>query len=210
MVLQQTARGGAKRYARPSGGTRSGARKGQSVVEFALAAPIFFALLLGIVEMGLVFKTRAAYQEAAQQAARAASVVGGSDQDGLAQLRATLVGENLNSIQSVTIYDSTVTGAVVNATPPLTTSTTYDYIPSPGASPGGFVCHGEIPPNNTPPCASSWTVRHSGASSPDRLGVRIIYRYNTLRGVFPPLTLTEIATALLEPQSYDGSSGVGP
>jgi len=184
----------------PRGPHRAGPRcprsgeNGQTLVEFALAAPVFFAMLFGIVELGLLFKTRSAYQEGAQNAARAIAAASASDTDGLSQLRTILAGENLNNIQSVDIYDSTVGGATLSATSPSTpTITTYRYTPT-----LGFTCGTGSPP----PCPASWTVRNRTLGSLDYVGVRITYRYRGVTGVIPPLTLIQIATAELEPSQY--------
>lgn len=48
--------------------------RGQSVVEFALVAPIFFALIWGIIAAGILFFQASAVNDAAQGAARAALV----------------------------------------------------------------------------------------------------------------------------------------
>jgi len=167
---------------------------GQSLVEFALAAPVFFAIVFGIIELGLLYKTHSAYQEGAQNAARTIAAANASDIDGLAQLRTILVGENLNNIQSVDIYDSTVGGAPVAATSALTpTITTYRYTPS-----VGFTC----PDGNLPPCPGNWAVRNRTLGSLDYVGVRITYRYKGVTGAISPLTLTQVATAELEPTQY--------
>lgn len=47
---------------------------GTTAVEFALTAPIFFALIAGIVEVGIVLWTQLALQQGAEAAARCASV----------------------------------------------------------------------------------------------------------------------------------------
>ena len=55
---------------------------GASAVEFGLGAPVFFAALLGALELGVLFWTNLGLQHAAERAARCASVnkaVCGSD-----------------------------------------------------------------------------------------------------------------------------------
>lgn len=47
---------------------------GTTAVEFALTAPIFFALIAGIIEIGIVLWTQLALQHGAEAAARCASV----------------------------------------------------------------------------------------------------------------------------------------
>jgi hypothetical protein len=54
--------------------------RGQSAVEFALVAPIFFALLFGVIAAGWLFFQSSAVNDAAQGGAREAIVVGFSGQ----------------------------------------------------------------------------------------------------------------------------------
>ena len=49
-------------------------RGGASAVEFGLLAPVFFAALLGALELGVMFWTKLGLQHAAERAARCASV----------------------------------------------------------------------------------------------------------------------------------------
>jgi Flp pilus assembly protein TadG len=169
--------------------SRRGARPGQSLVEFALVVPLFCALLFGTLEMGLYFKSSAAYQEAALQAARVAATAGGTDQQALATLRTTLAAENPNSITAVTIYDATLTtGVPVTAT----MSTVYRFRPS-----SGFTCIAT--------CTGGWATlsnRSTTAGALDRIGVQVQYVYTSLTGILPPQQVTQTATALMEPTTY--------
>lgn len=49
-------------------------KSGVTAVEFALTAPVFFALIAGIVEIGIVLWTQVSLQHGAEAAARCASV----------------------------------------------------------------------------------------------------------------------------------------
>jgi Flp pilus assembly protein TadG len=53
---------------------RSSPRRGQSLVEFALIAPLLFAMLFIIVELGIVFSIYVGLTNSAREAARAGSV----------------------------------------------------------------------------------------------------------------------------------------
>jgi Flp pilus assembly protein TadG len=168
---------------------RHGSSRGQSLVEFALVIPIFCALLFGTLEMGLYFKSSAAYQEAALEAARVAATAGGTDQQALTELRTTLASENPNSITAVTIYDATLTtGVPVTAT----MSTVYTFSPS-----SGFTCIAT--------CTGGWANlanRSTTAGALDRIGVQVQYVYTSLTGILPPQHVTQTATALMEPTTY--------
>lgn len=187
-------------------------KRGQSLVEFSLAIPVFLFLLIGSLDMGMLFKTHIAYQEAVQEAVRIDASTGGSDQLALNQLQAMLPVENLNNIVSVTVYDATISGAQVTAstTPSSTTpdATTYTY----SSATNGFVCAGTSSP---PPCdpTTTWdpskrnsTFVQSATQSLDRLAIKVVYKYRSLLGEFAPLQLTEVDSAQLEPTTYPTSS----
>jgi len=151
----------ARRHARRSRG------RGQSLVEFALALPVFCALLFGSIEMGMLYKSHAAYQEAAQEAVRVGSAVGASDQDTLDELKIILAAENLKNIQSVTIYDATVSGCFavpIRTTAPFDNAhTTYVYsttAPAAGGGSGAFICSVAGTP---PPCTGEVTTQVQAA-----------------------------------------------
>jgi hypothetical protein len=190
--------------------TKRRAERGQSLLEFALALPVFCALLFGSIEMGMLYKSHAAYQEAAQEAVRVGSTVGASDQDVLDELKLMLASENLNNIQSVTIYDATASGGfavpISNTAPFDNAHTTYVYSATAPASNGGvgaFVCASTL---QAPPCTSGsyWdpSKRNTIVGNLDRIGIQIIYRYKSVTGVFQPLTINQTASVQMEPNSY--------
>ena len=49
-------------------------QRGASALEFGLTAPVFFLLLFGVIEVGLLFWTQIGLQHGAEMAARCASV----------------------------------------------------------------------------------------------------------------------------------------
>jgi Flp pilus assembly protein TadG len=53
-------------------------RTGQTLVEFALAAPLLFLLLLGIIQYGLIFSASLTLRHAAQVSSRTLSLAGAS------------------------------------------------------------------------------------------------------------------------------------
>lgn len=181
---------------------RRRAPRGQSLTEFALAIPIFCALLLGSLEMGMLFKTHAAYQEAAQEAVRVATAVGNTtDQPALDEVKTILAGDNLNNITSVTVFDATLS-ETVSITP--NTYTTYVYSSTAGLG-GAFVCSATLTP---PPCdptkQSYWdpSARNTTMGSLDRVGIQINYRYRSVTGAFHALAMSQIASAQMEPTTY--------
>lgn len=181
---------------------------GQSMVEFMLAVPIFFALLFGSLEIGMAFKTRSAFQEAAQRAvttAVAAAQSGDADVQTLDQLQIALASENLSRITAVTIYDADAPNGN-NVPTTVNKFTTYQYV-----SNVGFICAGTISTPVKPPavCPTSYwpiSTRSSkvGAfgNSLTRVGVQIAYDYKGVTGVLPLIHMTQVATALMEPTQY--------
>lgn len=61
---------------------RADQQRGQSLLEFALVLPIFFLLLFGAIDLGRVIWAQDNLKAAAREAARYASVHGGSDVTG--------------------------------------------------------------------------------------------------------------------------------
>ncbi|HEV3231118.1 MAG TPA: TadE family protein [Candidatus Dormibacteraeota bacterium] len=62
--------------ARPYAGCRSGRQGGQGLVEFALIAPIFFAILMVTIEAGLLMNAQITLDNATREAARVAALCG--------------------------------------------------------------------------------------------------------------------------------------
>lgn len=81
--------------------------RGVAAVEFALVAPVLFALLFGIVTFGYVFSQQLALNNAVRQAARAAVVVGNVSQQQCSQMQASvesaLSGSTVTNAASVTV-----------------------------------------------------------------------------------------------------------
>jgi Flp pilus assembly protein TadG len=71
----------------PNPAARSGRRSGVTAIEFALVAPLFFVLVLGIIEFGRAFMVMELLNEAARQACRQAIIEGTSS----AQIKQTAV-----------------------------------------------------------------------------------------------------------------------
>jgi len=166
--------------------------RGQSLLEFALIAPVFFALLFGTLDVGMAFKTRSAYQEAALQAVRVAAASGqelGADDDALHAFQTTLSTEDLRNISSIEVFDATV-GA------PSSVVNTYVY----DSASKSFVCA----PTSDCSSTSSWapTQRSISVSQLDNIGIRVTYSINSVLNLLPPVHLVETASTTLEPWSY--------
>ncbi len=192
---------------RPISRSATTGRRGQSLVEFALVVPVFLSLLFGALELGMLYKTRAAFQEAAQQAVRVDAAAGNAtsaDAQALAQLQSTLPDENLTAITTVTIFKATASGVPV--TPPA--STDYSY----SVAQKAFVCKTANTPSTAPqgqPCNGEpyWdpltrNTQAGGASPLDYIGIKISYDYRSVTGLLPLMHFTQTATAMIEPDTY--------
>ena len=62
------------RDASPSNRRRGRGERGASMVEFALIAPVFFAVVFGGIEIGLMFRSYLALEDLSRSSARVASI----------------------------------------------------------------------------------------------------------------------------------------
>jgi hypothetical protein len=107
----------ARHSARPAAALPRRRRSGQSLVEFALVVPIFFTLLVGIIEFSLALNAVLAVNFASRDAALIASEAGNAVGADCAVLRTIedRIGPPADDdkIIDVTIYRSSVTGQAV-------------------------------------------------------------------------------------------------
>jgi Flp pilus assembly protein TadG len=184
---------------------RSSKSFGQSLVEFALVAPILFFLLFGVLESGLLLFVVGTARFSAGDLARQESESGNAanaDQVSIAVLRNGAMGHtSLATIRQIDIFklnEDPVTGVLtpgcnagVTAPPaPCATYNTYNV--------DGTTRNGSPPPWNP-------TSRSVKNRSTDFLGVRLWYQYNWKTGVFlaaQPVQLNMEFDIRLEPQTY--------
>jgi hypothetical protein len=165
---------------------------GQSLVEFALVAPVLFLLLFGVIEFGLLVFAVTSAQFAALQGARAASEFSwnqGADSQVIDAVRQTPLGTTtIVSVDEIDVFkvDQQPDGSLQ---PNPTLVDRYDGAGTPLAAPGW------------PPSARSMSVSH-----PDVVGVRVSYTYSWKFGLFadlfPPLSRTAAYWVRIEPSSY--------
>ena len=78
--------------------------RGQTLVEFALIAPVFFILLFGIIDFGMALDHRITLQHAVREGARYAAVV--SDCDAIQERTAERAGNLISDPSTVVVtYD---------------------------------------------------------------------------------------------------------
>src|SRR5215470_12995896 len=90
---------------------------GQAFVEFALVAPLFFALIFGLIEFALIGVSISSYNLAAEEGARIGSFLGRTDatvdQQIVASVRAHTSGIAAAQVVTIEIYKADVTGNTV-------------------------------------------------------------------------------------------------
>jgi Flp pilus assembly protein TadG len=175
-------------------------QRGQSLVEFALVAPLLLMVIFGTIEFCFLYQTVDTVNFAAREGARVGAVLGPTDSAADSKIiqaifSATSGGSGMlfSQIQMIEIFKSNENGTV----PPTLTScaqqTNEDVYDGQGNA-----CPGTL---GWPPSARSATF-----NSADYLGVRITYAYNWVtsfvsaaRGQFQ---LTSVSVQLIEPQTF--------
>jgi Flp pilus assembly protein TadG len=107
-----------------------GAQRGQSMVEFALVAPIFIIFVFGVIQAALIYQAYSSVNQAASDAAHVTATQADQsmagllswqiDQPALKAIRAAMVSDSMSNVTSIDIYDAQPTGVVI--TRPITMS----------------------------------------------------------------------------------------
>jgi hypothetical protein len=184
--------------------------RGSALVEAAFITPLFFALIFGILEFGLLFRNSLTTNNAAQQGARAASV-GGRSPDAdyliLRSLEHGLAAMGLETLDHVVVFEATgpdtqVPAACLTASQTAVCNryTAADFFkeiddPSTGADTGNFRCGASSVDRFW--CPSD---RDSSLASADYVGVHVQTRHHFITGLFGDgRTLSETTIIRLEP-----------
>jgi TadE-like protein len=170
---------------------------GQAMVEFALVAPLFFALIFGLIEFALIGLSISSYNLAAEEGARIGSVLGRTDplvdQKIVAAVRAHTSGIAAAQTVEIEVFKADVTGHPVTSAGSIIENV-YDIQ---GTS-------------LNPPGTLPWPFdsRIDQLLTADYLGVRITYRYTYLTafiaGGNSNLQLTATSVQRIEPQDFQG------
>jgi hypothetical protein len=160
--------------------------RGQSLVEFAVALPVFLLLLFGMLEYGFVFSHDLTLEYATREGARTGAALGKNDSPNLpcayidnhviAAVQRVLTSPgsqaSVSRVSEIRIWKASATGtptAQVNVWTPGATSDQF------GSGPLVF----EQTSSNWNPCSrvSSWSVVGGVAIPPDSMGVSLVYSY---------------------------------
>ena len=182
--------------------------RGATLVEGALAAPLFFLLIFSIIEFSMVFRQYLTVTSAVRAAARAAST-GGNDGNAdyltLKEISRSSPAIQTSEIEFIVIYkaatvestpenDATLAGCL---TGPVVDKCNW-YLPSAlSLSATSFGCGGSDPDRYW--CPMDRLV--SLTDPPDHIGVLMRTKYNAITGVFGKnYTFNEEAVFRMEPR----------
>jgi hypothetical protein len=168
--------------------------RGQAIVEFALVAPLFFALIFGLIEFALIGVSISSFNLAAEEGARIGSTLGRTDptvdQQIVVSVRSHTSGIAAAQPLTIEVFKADVTGnAVINA---------------------GNIVENVYDIQGNPIGTQYWPVdaRIDQLLTADYLGVRVTYQYTYLTafiaGGNANLRLAATSVQRIEPQDYQG------
>jgi hypothetical protein len=188
------------------GAARSGRRRGQSMVEFAICAPIIFALLMGVVNGGLFMYARNTVQRASGVGAITEAAAGTSttaDQTTLAAIRGTGIGtSSLVKVNFVRVEGVTF-NTVSNAYDRLTTCPggtcwedySINFQPISWTPPGGCTDY------TVAPCMPPWPPASRSVHASNATFIRLTINYTCgFFGMGYSYTSSEVRILRLEPK----------
>ncbi|HEX5825775.1 MAG TPA: TadE family protein [Candidatus Limnocylindrales bacterium] len=164
-------------------GERAARRSGQSIVEFAVALPVFMMLLLGMLEFGLVFSHHIGLEYATREGARMAAALGsGTDQvvcsevdkNVIAALQRVLTSPGsqiaMANVSEIRIYAADASGLQIGGLANV-------WIPGTGPTVDGYALKFSQSSLGWNACGrkNSWTLPNN---PPDSVGVSLTYRYD--------------------------------
>lgn len=203
---------------------------GTAIVEAAIATPVVFLLLFGVLEFGNLFFAYETVTNGTTAVARSAAIQGddaAADYEIVQAAKKALSGVNKDRIVRMVIWDATPRsgcsgsqcqgpGSTVPAGCTVSSSTERCNVYTPGVhwdnslTAAAFDCN----PNPAPNYANSWcpTTRKTAQNpptgctvdciTPSYLGIMIEYRHDWITGLFGgSVTIKETKITRLEPQS---------
>ncbi|NYG07692.1 Flp pilus assembly protein TadG [Phycicoccus badiiscoriae] len=158
--------------------------------------PVFVAMLFGIIEFGMLFKDYLGSQAMIRAGVRLASAeprTATFAQDAANQMRQTGTVIQPGDIQALWVYKANATDDF-----PITYSNFSDCT----------VCvkfQWDSSLNKFTPSYTNWTASQQNACTaasggpPDRIGVYVRVRHNSITGIIGPVTISEASAMFLEP-----------
>jgi Flp pilus assembly protein TadG len=173
--------------------------RAQATVEFALIAPVLFALALGIMEFGWLFRSHMTVHFATREGARYGAVLGsqGSPDPTILNeaVAKTMNTMSFDDILEVSIYHSDTTGAcIIDVLSGQCQEDAYYYDAATGWQP-------------IPGRTNNWPATNRSDIEPtDILGLRIKYRHrfliNFLPGAVGDVIIDDHSIMSIEPHSF--------
>jgi Flp pilus assembly protein TadG len=179
--------------------------RGAAITEMALLLPILLLLVLGVFELGAAFKSYLTTSNAAREGTRLLSARGTDElADCLALVKAVdalSLANDFNSLDRIEIFQANPsTGDPVPGTTNTYTYSAGDPTDCSTTAPncGSWTCTISQPP-------ASRSALVGASTSPDLIGMRIVYQHDWLTG-FPPfsgsITIDEQTISRLEPEGF--------
>ncbi|HEY7125169.1 MAG TPA: TadE/TadG family type IV pilus assembly protein [Ktedonobacterales bacterium] len=172
---------------------------GQSLVEFALIAPVLFLVIFGVMEFCFLYQSLNTVSFAAREGARVGAILGPTSATADSQIIQAIQGATnpgpgllFSSIQKIEIFKSDQNGTVPALAPGCNPAANEDVFDGQGNACGVA---------NWPP-----SVRSATFNAQDYLGVRITFVYNWVTSFVSAaggqLQLSSVSVQLIEPQTF--------
>lgn len=175
-------------------------QRGQSLVEFALVAPLLLLVILGTIEFSFLYQSTNTVNFAAREGARVGAVLGPTDAAADSKIlqaifAATSGGSALlfSQIQMIEIFKSNKNGAVPAGLTSCAQQSNEDVYDGQG---------------NACPGTPGWPpgARNATFHAADYLGVRITFAYSWVTSFVSAaqsqLKMTSVSIQLIEPQTF--------
>jgi hypothetical protein len=166
---------------------RQVARRGQSLVEFALFVSVLLALLAGLLNFGALLNAHLAVTYATRQGALSGATAGNAtlaDCDALAAVAVALVGEGDVQVSQIVIYQAASDGLPIGGEGNTTFADVY------AGNPG---CSNNLTPPT--PTVANWlpATRDANITHATMLGVEVDYTFSWQNAIFPlpPLSVVD-------------------
>jgi hypothetical protein len=189
-----------------SGGNRHRGRgeRGAALAEMALLMPILLMLILGVFELGGAFKSYLTTSNAVRDGTRILSARG-TDETGdciavVKAAEALALANNLSRLDRIEIFEATTAGDPIPGTVNTyrLTGTDPSVCASTAPNCGSWACTIQQLP-------SARNALVGANTSPDLIGMRMVYIHNWLTG-FPPfsgsISIDEQTISRLEPEGF--------
>ena len=182
------------RDASPSNRRRGRGERGASMVEFALIAPVFFAVVFGGIEIGLMFRSYLALEDLSRSSARVASIQ--RDSPAADEAILTRISDRAAALQGDIIQ------IVIFQAPTLDSEVPADCLTASRSGPD-FCQNYSFAEFEALVNGGGTGATQNGWDGPDRragdnIGIYVEYSYQFATGFFQELTLSTTSIEVIE------------